>query len=44
MAAIHEHRIRFAVLQFADINGVPKSLSVSTKIIESIFESDDEKC
>ena len=36
---IHENGIRFARLQFIDINGVLKSLSVRTNQIESIFES-----
>lgn len=38
-STIRERQIRFARLQFIDINGVPKSLSVRTKEIESIFEN-----
>jgi len=37
--AIDEKQIRFARLQFIDINGISKSLSVRTKSIESIFEN-----
>ncbi|WP_455364159.1 glutamine synthetase family protein [[Eubacterium] cellulosolvens] len=37
--AIDENQIRFVRLQFIDINGIPKSLSVRTKNIESIFEN-----
>jgi len=36
---IHESGIRFARLQFMDINGILKSLSVRTKRIEWIFEN-----
>jgi glutamine synthetase len=36
---IHENGIRFARLQFIDINGILKSLSVRTNEIESIFEN-----
>jgi len=35
---IQEQKIKFARLQFIDINGIPKSVSVSTKRIESVFE------
>lgn len=37
-ATIRENEIRFARLQFIDINGILKSLSVRTKEIERIFE------
>ena len=37
--AIDEKQIRFARLQFIDINGISKSFSVRTKSIESIFEN-----
>ena len=37
--AIDEKQIRFARLQFIDINGISKSISVRTKSIESIFEN-----
>lgn len=36
---IGEQQIRFARLQFIDVNGIPKSLSVSTRDLESIFEN-----
>jgi len=36
---IREREIRFARLQFIDINGILKSYSVRTKEIESIFEN-----
>ncbi|MEM3507368.1 MAG: type I glutamate--ammonia ligase [Candidatus Bathyarchaeia archaeon] len=35
---IQEQKIKFARLQFIDINGIPKSLSVSTKRIETLFD------
>jgi glutamine synthetase len=38
-STIRERQIRFARLQFIDINGIPKGLSVRTKEIESIFEN-----
>jgi glutamine synthetase len=37
--AINEMEIRFVRLQFIDINGISKSLSVRTKNVESIFEN-----
>ncbi|MDH7555840.1 MAG: glutamine synthetase family protein [Candidatus Methanosuratincola sp.] len=36
---INENNIKFARLHFTDLNGVLKSLAVSTKNIESIFEN-----
>jgi len=36
---INEQQMRFARLQFIDVNGIPKSLSVSTRDLESIFEN-----
>ncbi len=35
---IRERGIKFARLQFTDINGIPKSLSVNANRIESVFE------
>ncbi len=35
---IQKQAIKFVRLQFTDVNGIPKSLSVSTKRIESVFD------
>jgi len=39
VGTIRENEIRFARLQFIDINGILKSLSVRTNDIESVFEN-----
>ena len=36
---INEQQIRFSRLQFIDVNGIPKSLAVPTRDLESIFEN-----
>jgi len=39
LQAIREQEIKFARLQFIDVNGIPKSISVSTRNLETIFEN-----
>jgi len=41
---IREREIRFARLQFIDMNGILKNLSLRTKDIESILENGQPLC